>query len=374
MEEKEKPDWTKALATIVFCVLTVVLATELLTSCSEEGDQPMVVNKVLLVYLAGDNNLSGESYDKFEAIAQGYTITADSRILIYHDTADAAPRLFEIGGQTIEQYEAENSADASVFARVIAKSRSLYPQANFNLLVFSHASGWLPGNSLTAPRSVIADGTHRMELADFAKAIPDRAFGYIVFETCFMAGIEVAYQLKDKADYIVASSAEIVSPGFTDVYRQHMNELLWQDPKIFIQQAFDYFDNQSGYMRSAAFSVTDTRKLDSLAAYIREYCDFSKEIPIDDIQHFDRYSYRLFFDFADYYSRLLETDTQKQLLQKLIDDVVVWKASTPDFMQGYNGFAIGKHSGMTTYIMQERYPVLNENYKALDWYKVIWTE
>lgn len=365
---------------ITACIVLLIFTSCLLISCSKQDDEPVTVNKVLLVYLAGDNNLSDESYQKLEAIRQGWNATADSRILVYHDAMDASPRLLEVGGATIEEYEAENSADPTVFKRVIAKAKSLYPQAEFNLLVFSHASGWLPPGSLTSPKStvntksILADGNNSMELADFAAAIPDNAFNYIIFEACFMAGIEVAYELKDKADYIAASSAEIVSPGFTAVYSKHINELVYGKPDQFMQETFSYFDCQSGWMRSATFSIIKTGKLEPITHFIKENCDFTKETEMTDIQYFDRNNDPLFADFLDYYSRLLDTDGQKQQLQKLVNDAVVWKAETPSFMQGYNGFLIDKHSGMTTYIIQKMYPLLNRSYTALDWHKSIQTE
>lgn len=89
----------------------------------------------------------------------------------------------------------------------------MYPQVKFNLLIFGHASGCLPDNSLVASRSVIVDGNNNMELKNFANAIPAKTFEYIVFETCFMAGIDVAYEFRDKADYIVASSARLSRRG-----------------------------------------------------------------------------------------------------------------------------------------------------------------
>lgn len=370
MKKKEEIiyGYVKTFVTIVLCTLTV-----LLHGCNDDdnNEHPAVVDRVLLVYLGGDNNLSGESYDKFEVIRRGWKPTAGSRILVYHDATDATPLLLEIGGQTIEQYEPENSADPAVFRRVIAKAKSLYPQARFNLLVFSHASGWLPQGAYSDPRlcSIITDNKHEMELKDFAAAIPNGMFGCIFFETCFMAGIETAYELKDKTRYIAASSAEILSPGFTALYEKHVYSLLNDDPREFIRAAFSYFDNQAGYMRSATFSVTDTQQLDALAAYVKAHCDLAKEVPIDEIQYFDRYNSRLFCDFGDYYSRLLETDQQKQQQQSLIDACVVWKASTSDFMLQYGGFDIEKHSGLTAYIRQDRYPKLNNSYTALSWYK-----
>lgn len=346
-------------------------------SCTKEADVPVPVKKVLLVYLAANNSLSGEGYDKLEAIRQGWTSMPDSRILIYQDVADASPRLLEIGTNntitTIEEYECENSADPQILQRVITKSKALYPHATFNLLVFSHASGWLPAGSYNNPslRSVVMDGKDEMELSDFAAAIPDNAFEYIVFEACHMAGIEVAYQLRDKVRYIVASSAEIISPGFTDMYQEHIGELVYGNPIKFMQQAFDNFYKQTGSVRSATFSVIETCRVKVLAEFIQANCNLNEEIDISDVQHFDRYNLQLFYDFFDYYSRLLESEAQRQQLKQQIDDIVIWKASTPNFMLQYGGFAIKQHSGLTTYIKQKQYARLNESYTALSWYKKI---
>lgn len=358
------------VTTVGFILLLLFIG--LLSSCSKDDSQePETIRKVLLVYLAGDNNLSDESHTKLDAIREGYDNRTDTRILVYQDAADIAPRLFEIDGTIIEQYAEENSAEPTVLRRVITQAKSLYPQARFNLLVFSHASGWLPSNTLVSPRSVLVDGSDQMELSDFADAIPDQAFEYIIFETCFMAGIEVAYELRHKADYILASSAEIVSPGFTDVYRKHINELVSGNPVQFMHQAFDYFDSQSDYMQSATLSMIRTDGLDALADWVRSNCDFTRVVNISEVQHFDRNGYHLFFDLGDYYSRLLENDIQKLQLEVLIDHAIVYKLSTRYFMPNYNGFAINHHSGLTTYIRQNQYPQMNRAYIELDWYKAI---
>lgn len=366
------------ICNIAIYMTTFIFILWMSVSCSKEEDVPVPVKKVLLVYLAADNSLSGEGHDKMETIRLGWTSMSDSRILIYQDVTDASPRLLEIGTNntitTIEEYEFENSADPRILQRVITKGKTLYPQATFNLLVLSHASGWLPAGSYNNPsslRSVVMDGKNEMELSDFAAAIPDNTFEYIVFEACHMAGVEVAYQLRDKTRYIAASSAEIISPGFTNTYQEHIGELVYGNPIKFMQQAFDNFNNQTGYMRSATFSVIETSGVEALAEFIQANCNMNEEIDISDIQHFDRYNLQLFFDFSDYYSRLLETEAQRQQLKKQIDDIVVWKASTPNFMLQYGGFSINQHSGLTTYIKQEQYTRLNDSYTTLSWYKKI---
>jgi hypothetical protein len=336
----------------------------------------------LLVYLAGDNSLSGESDEKLEAVRQGWSGADPSvRLLVYHDSADASPCLLEIanGGavQTLETYAPENSASAAVFRRVITDTRGLYPEAVFNLLVFSHATGWLPSGSFVRPepagmsKSILEDHGQGMELIDFAAAIPDYAFHSITFEACFMAGIEVAYELKDKASYIQASSAEIVSPGFTEVYPGHISELAGTDASAFMRSAFGWFDGQSGYLRSSTLSVIRTEGLEALAGFVRDHCVVSPVTDVSQFQHFDRNSYHLFFDFGNYYGSLPGTDPERTELASLLANCVTWKAATPVFMPGYAGFAINSYSGLTAYIPQVRYPGLNEAYRSLAWYRAI---
>lgn len=351
-------------------------------SCEKDDNSnyvlPASTQHVILVYLGGDNNLSSETYQKIESIREGWQGGAEKKLLIYTDPADANPSLIEIvreNGQNtkkiIRNYDEENSASKEVLSRVIGEVTNLYPSPSYGLIVFSHASGWLPGGTLTSPRSIIMDKKQEMELSDFAQAIPDKTFDYIIFEACFMSGIEVAYELKDKTDYILASSAEIVSPGFTYIYPKSINHLSGSlsGLRAFGEDAFSWFDNKSGFMRSATFSIINTSQLNSLADWVKSNCNQDKSVDINTIQYFDRYSYRLFFDFEDYYSSLLETDKQKSELSALISNCIVWKNATPSFMKDYNGFDIKKHSGFTTYISQEKYPFFNNEYQQLKWFK-----
>jgi len=344
--------------------------------------------RVLLAYIGVDNNLSGFEQEKIDGLCKGWTGKKTDRIFAYVDNRTDGAKLYDLSvinnsdPLLLESYGAEDSASAETFGRVVSEVISNYKAKSYGLLVFSHASGWLLQGALTNPykanatRSIIIDGNKEMELTDFAQAIPDDVFDYIAFEACFMAGIEVAYELRNKADYILASSAEIVHPGFTFIYETATANLISNDIQGFGQKAFGnvltYAETE--IQRSATYSVIQTSALQALADFIRRNCNFGKEVNITEIQHFDRYSYRLFFDFEDYYGRLLETDTQRAELARLINNCVTWKASTPGFMNqqsGYNGFTIKNHSGLTTYIPQEQFAGLNENYKRLEWAKVL---
>ena len=352
-------------------------------SCMTEEREvcPKSASRVLLVYVGTDNTLAGLEQEKLEALRNGWTGKASDRIIVYRDTYNADARLMEISNlrpsdkvREIATYGKENSASKEVFGRVINDVMSMFPDAeSYGLLVFSHASGWLPPGSLNNPteptysRSIIIDGEDEMKIADFADAIPDGAFDYIVFEACLMAGIEVAYELRDKTPVILASSAEIVHPGFAKVYSASTPKLFEGNIEGFAQDVFDkvltYDDDKP--QRSATYSVIRTAPLTQLAAFVRENCDFDKPVNIAEVQHFDRTGYRLFFDFEDYCGRLLDTDEQRTRLSQLISDCVVWKQATESFL----GINILHHSGFTSYIGQPAFAGLNAAYGELDWVK-----
>ncbi|MDR1881367.1 MAG: hypothetical protein LBR26_01105, partial [Prevotella sp.] len=95
-------------------------------------------------------------------------------------------------------------------------------------------------------------------------------------------------------------------------------------------------------------------------------------VDVSAIQPFGRYSSRLlFFDFEDYFSRILKDAASREELSSLLDECVVYKAATGTFLLNWDGFSITHHSGLTTYIPQEQYPYLNEEYKKLSWYKLV---
>jgi hypothetical protein len=359
----------KTLRTVIlnkrWTACTAAMLCLLVSSCiKNEREDPPKTKRVVLMYMGGDNNLSAETYEKIEAIRSGWQATPQNRLLIYTDSADDLPKVYELskesGQRLMFTYEEENSADKDVLSRIINDVQVLYNPESYGLIVFSNASGWLPKHTAAHPQSVITDNDNEMELYDFATAIPDSTFDFIIFEACFMAGIEVAYQLKDKTEYIVASSTEIISPGFTPVYGEAISCLFEPAPSLpgFVNKVFS---SQAGYKNSATFSIIKTSELEQLAIWIKNNVFWNRIADISNTQHFDRYSEHLFYDFYDYYKQLLPRDDQRQQLAELVAKCVIYKITTPTFMLRENGFEIKEYSGLTTYIYQKQLPYLKKN-------------
>jgi len=335
------------------------------------------ISRTILVYMGGNNNLQTETFEKIEALKKGYN-SGMGRLLVYQAVRNNAPRLLEIvadaSGKAIEKllntYEKQNTADAAIFAEVLAEVKQVAPAQSYGLILFSHASGWLPQSTLLKPRTLLQDGDNDLEIRDFAATLPDQSFDFMIFESCFMTGIEVLYELKDKTKFIVASSAEILSPGFTPIYPQLLPYLYTKeaDLKGFSERIFAYYNSLNGDYRSATISLIATESLPELASWALTNVKGSlSPNDIQLIQYFDRYAnYRLFFDFEDYYSKLAPKESHAQL-QSILNKIVVFKAATPQFLLGQNGFVIRTHSGLTSYIPQAKFPYLNTEYEKLKW-------
>lgn len=366
----------------------VTLLALLFCSCSKQDDAlPPKAPRTLLVYLGCDNNLSSEAALKLAALAKGAK-GCNGNLLVYQDAAgeNGTPKLWRItstgeaaGTVTLEkEYAEHSSASSQVFGQVVLDVLQQYPASSYGLLVFSHGSGWLPKGALANPKSIIIDGMEEMEIEDFANALPDRTFDYIVFEACFMASVEVAYQLRKKAKHIVASAAEILSPGFVRMYEANLPMLFEEKPNLrgFAEAYYNHYNNMHGGYRSATVSVVCTDSLERLAQSVRQCRAFSDSaIAYGTIQHFDRISStsnrHIFYDLEDVIKKGADSLTYRTF-KKVLDKCVLYKKSTPVFMQGsYGGFAISTHCGLTAYIENKNFSVLNEYYRKTSWRRAV---
>lgn len=373
----------KNIRNIIIRIISIILIIPpLFSSClKEEADnRQQLPERTILFYMAGDNSLSGETQEKVDALASAWNIKGENRLLVFQDRGgEYAPRLLEIktgadGKGTIEvleEYKDGNSASIKVFVRVLNDMVRYCPSSDYGLVLFSHSSGWFPAGTFAQPRSVVTDGDTEFELVDFARAIPNGQFRFIIFESCLMAGAEVAYELKDKTDYILASSAEILSPGFTPLYGKMLECLYKTAPDLtgFAGEYYDYCNRLSGDNRSATVSVVSTAGIDqlkSLLARAESHVEHWEWVERDDIQHFDRRAKDYLFYDLEGYIKTIGTQEEINELAGILEGTVLYKAATDEFMSGTPyGFPIKKHCGLTIYIPVAKFRELNTYRKRL---------
>jgi len=378
----------------------------------------------ILFYIAtdADATIDGDSPGKIQQIRSGWE-PEHGEMLIYVDRRGQEALLLRMndtltngyyGLDTLENYGVENSADAAVLQRMI-DTLSSYHADSYGLIFFSHASGWLPAGTLNNPRSSEAEqqlnpnetelrsividnggGTrHEMEYYDFAAAIPDHMFDFIILEACLMGDVMSMYELRNKTDYVLVSSAEIVAPGFTHIYKDEIMRLYdTKNPVLsvvsgFAQSFHDYvithFPENSAYC-SSTLGLIQMNEMQHLATSVKAALNGvmidETTLTVEDIQQFDRPNALIssfprrsrYFDL-DHVIENLASASQYDAFRIQMEKTVVWKANTSGFMLGNggsNGFTIERHCGLTTYIQQSVYPVLNAVYEDSSWYKAIY--
>jgi hypothetical protein len=297
----------------------------------------------------------------------------------------------------VKDYGDLNSADVSTLKMAIEDMKRYAPAESYVLDMWSHGSSWLPGapadwfstrvsvknDYRIEPAAVAQDASQEpdkqfMELDDFAEALPAGLFDYVIFDECYMSGIEVAYALKDKTKYIVASVAEILGIGMP--YDKIMSGVFTADIQSSTENVarayFDYFNagKIDGWMYpSATIAVIDLSQIDDeLVGIMREILSAHygkiEYITSAEVQYYDRYSHHIIFDMGDF-AHILCGDTDplySRLMTKL--SAVVTYANTTEYVCDLRKDP-ARYSGIMCYIpfSQPQYSHLNELYKQDGW-------
>lgn len=380
-------------------VITFIIASLFIfTACSDDPVQktdpdyiePVYPKRTVLLYIGADNSLNDFWRNNLEEIKKG-ALNGNlngNHLVVYVDPRFEKPSLLKIRelkdgtvrADTLMVYPNDhNSASPQIIREVIDYVLDKYPAETYGLGLWSHGSGWLPENAELMTRSFGDDNGNVMEINDLKNAIPDNTFDYIFFDACYMACAEVAYALKDKTKEIMASSTEIMGTGYP--YSPMLKYFFTDTPELdkACQAFYDYYNVQTGYNRTATISLIHIEGLNALVPVLKNilasHADWYKENPslISNVQPCDYlYSKRVLFDLKDFINQL-GTAEEAALFNEAFNKAVPYSRNTETcfFVRPYTLKDTKNIHGLTTYIMNQ-YPVLDEWYKQLDWYKAVY--
>jgi hypothetical protein len=210
------------------------------------------------------------------------------------------------------------------------------------------------------------DGNRQMDVSALAAALPLH-FSFILFDACLMGAVEVAYELRSKTDYIIASSTETIDTGFP--YDEIIPELIKPsiDFRSVARKYFDYYNGMEGAYRSATVTLIDAKELENLAnltAKIIAENETAEDFERATVQRLDMYGEQYAFDFADFIDKAFPS-ANKSALATQLGKTVLYKAHTPAFLEAYQ---IETYCGLSSYIPAFDRADLNSYYKSLQWY------
>ena len=329
----------------------------------------------------------------------------------------------KIVSDTLKTFGTETiAASSSTMRQVLTYVKDEFPAKGYGLVFSSHGSGWLPAGyyyspsrfeddhkgevgtsrqgiaaqSVGHPRLPVPEGDlpdtdpfygmtrsigqdyikgsyygHEMSVSEFADAIPYH-LDYLLFDMCFSGGVEVAYGLKDKADYLGLSPAEVLGDGMFD-YTKITSFLLDRttpDLEGLLKDSFGMYDKQNGVYRSATINLVRTDGLDNLARVcsdlFREYSDTLSNAPTHLIQGYFRNDRHYFFDLMDTFRKCISNEEELRAVNDAIDRCVVYREATPQFLATFD---ITEYSGFSIYLPCAGTPLLDSYYKKEPWNK-----
>jgi hypothetical protein len=339
-----------------------------LTACSRgDSAEASPAVRTVVVYMAADNDLWADALADVGELQAGEA-ERGVNLVVFLDLFGEPPRLLQVSSgatETVKTYPELNSADASQLRQALGDAIALYPAERYGLALWSHGASWLPAGRLL--KSFGEDGGRQMNIPELAAALPVH-FDFILFDACLMGSVEVAYELRGKTDFIVASSTETIADGFP--YNRIAPELLAPEPDLrrVAERYFDFYAQQEGAYRSATVTLIDAGQLEALAATTRELLS-ARQVDLADfdrsqVQRLDVYEEQYTFDFLDFLGKLLP-EVDRSTLAAQLNKTVLYKAHTAKFLEEYE---IETFCGLSSYIPHSGRGDLNDYYRQLGWY------
>lgn len=356
----------------------LITATLLNVSCKKNEVIPehIKVKKMVLVYMEANNDLRYEaltSINRMEKAAKDI----DGTLLVYIKTSSTRSYLLKIKydqdenrimSDTVKTYNHGVTADPEFLKDVVNDSQREYPAETYGLILWSHATAWAPPASLVVKtKSFGRDNGLETDIIDLKNALPNN-FEFIIFDACSMGGVEVLYEFKDKARYIIASPAETIAESFP---YQLITPFLFKGPdqlKDVAQAYYHYYNSYTDERQSATVSLIQTSELPQLAAemksLIRKTKVYGNQFISTNVQRLDfTTGFPVAnYDFGDFLTHNWQPEESTGIALQL-KKVILYQAATKNFL----GKPIKAFSGLTCYI-----PFYNDTnlmyYKRLQWY------
>lgn len=379
----------------LICILGAGLA-----SCSSDEPAPQpapkAVPRTLLVYMVAANSLGIEAQlpgnppvtlkpaddedisQMMEAVRSG--ALNGGRLLVYRSRYNDGDALYELTADGIKQLKKYTDGNTSVsIARmdeVLSDVEEAAPADNYGLVLWSHANGWLedgiddPDADAILPASFGQDRNKRMNVTSLRTALEGHRLEYIYFDCCYMSTVEVAYELRHCASYIVGSASELPRDGMP--YDKTVRHLMRGPAGLSdaAEATYSYYaSHPDPKFRTCTIAVIDTRHMDRLAAATRAIYETTPlphpGIYVTNYRGTARQGYSI--DFGEYVTALAaDNDVDVAEFDDALAKCVVYARATNRL---WDDWKIYHHSGMATYVFNEPDGYELKGYTRLGWAK-----
>lgn len=321
----------KRLLNILLLTL-IALAT---VSCKDDPlpeDSP--AQRTVFIFMPWTGDLTSYLYQNVQDLEGVIAENSldNQRVVVYFATSASEATLFEIcpvkGSTTrsiLKKYTNTDVTTPDGIASIISDMKAAAPAYSYSLIVGCHGFGWIHKDDYAKRKSLVRSTArqsdagaltrffggnslaYQIDIADFVAGVEltGTHFAYIVFDDCYMASVEAAYDMRTVTDYLLASPTEVMAAGipYSNVGRFLLGK---EDLKAVCDGFLSFYQSYS--MPYGLLTVIDCRELDALATAMKavnEQADMSDTESLA-IQQYDYMSPPLFLDIADYVRQLTD--------------------------------------------------------------------
>ena len=354
------------------------------TDSSGESDPPVIDNELtILLYMPWTGSLSSEGLypyltENVESVCtaiEGMKGMTDYRLMLFISESYNKSKLYEITynesrvkceKKLVKEYSGHEYTAVKGLTDILNEVKNNASAQNYAMVLGCHGTGWTfkdswhrypnyaketspslgegPGvgipyqnyDGVITPMhtrffgSVSDISTFSTDIPTLAQAIANAGMKmeYILFDDCYMANVEVAYELRNVTDFLLASTSEVMAVGVP--YYSMWASLASVTPGyVDAVSAFDRF-YRDYVMPYGTFSAIDCRQMDELATAMREINSKYKlsDEALHSIQVLDGFYDPIFFDMGDYLEKLCTGSVDYSYIVTLMESAVCSKCNT----------------------------------------------
>lgn len=360
-----------------------------LTSCSD--DEAVDINDInkqtILVFMpwTGDDlstRIFKQNLDSIEgAITKARRL--NGRLLVFFSTSENSSDLYEITYQKgvinhtpIKTYEGKDYTTAEGITQILNDMKQNAYALNYAMMIGCHGCGWtykddwtnypyqakmnflqpddatwsqakrFPftnySNGMPTPLTRffgnINDMSNAIDVVDLAKGIQGAGIKmqFILFDDCYMANVETAYELRDATNFLIGSTSEVMLIGVP--YQTIWSTLATPTPAY--ENTIKAFNTyyKSYFMPYGALSAIDCRKVEELAKVMKEINrqNVADDTMIDSLQILDGFETPIFYDMGHYVNSLCAQPILLSDFHARLKEVVTTTATTDSLFSGLN--------------------------------------
>lgn len=370
-----------------------------LNSCGDKNNDSR--KSAMLLYMAGNNSLGSDLKANINTILSNFVPSDHKELFVFYKGAsgsDIIPKLYKVAKKkgaakaelvTVKVYDINLISSSASTLNMIMNDVSALSDVTIieDVLLSSHGGSWLPNKGVPAIVRGFggenADANAIIEIDEMAKVFEQFNLNSILFDACFMGSIEVFYQLRNSAKYILASPAEILAEGINYTFAtKYFTQTLSAEALTAIAEATNNMykgeesdEGKPSFFQSNTLTLTDCSQLEELGKTIKTITKYGNSVAINkDAAPKVTYDGNGMYagDYKEYLSNLIAkygNNSEKNQLDEKWSKAFIHYCHTK--------FLLGKidltnSHGVAGYIEKgEINKAVSDYYRQLDWGKLI---